>query len=130
MESKDIKRGSVWLINLGEVETKSGSKQMGIRPCVIASNNRANTYGNVLTVIPVSSASTKIKKLLPTHTILTPDMCGIKMNSVAMAEQITIVSKDQLIEKLFDLSDELVRKIDYTILIQLGLTQQLQRVIA
>jgi len=120
-DSKSFKRGSVWLVNLGEVNTKSGSVQMGKRPVILAGNNVGNTYANILSVIPISSSSNKLRKSLPTHVQLTPENSGIKMNSVAMAEQTVVISKDQVIEKLFELDDELMTKVDIAIAIQFGL---------
>jgi len=119
--NKMFKRGDVWLVDLGEVTMKSGSRQMGKRPVVIAGNNMGNTYAKILSVIPISSASTKLRKLLPTHVQLTPENSKIERDSVVMAEQTVVISKDQVIEKLFELDNELMTKIDIAIAIQFGL---------
>lgn len=123
--NKIFKRGEIWLINLGTIETRRGSIQYGVRPCLVISNNRNNLHSGNLTIIPISSASTKIKKMLPTHTLITPETTEIKMDSIIMAEQITVISKDQAMEKLFELDEDILQQVNYTILIQVGLLQSM-----
>ena len=123
--NKIFKRGEIWLINLGTIETRRGSIQYGVRPCLVISNNRNNLHSGNLTIIPISSASTKIRKMLPTHTLITPETTEIKMDSIIMAEQITVISKDQVMEKLFELDEDILQQVNYTILIQVGLLQSM-----
>jgi len=98
---------------------------MGKRPCLVISNNKNNLYSTNLTILPISSASTKIKKMLPTHTLITPENSKIKMDSIILAEQITIISQDQAIEKLFELDEDILQQVNYKILIQVGLLQSI-----
>lgn len=120
-----FKRGQVWLINLGSVETRRGSIQYGVRPCLIISNDKNNLYSSNLTIIPISSASTKIRKMLPTHTLITPHNSNIKMDSIIMAEQISVISKEQAIENLFELDKDILLQVSYTIAVQVGLLQSM-----
>lgn len=124
---KVFKRGDVVLADLGEVKDKEtgNSVQMGVRPCIVTSNDSGNTYGTILNVIPLSSASTKLIKVLPTHVIFTPENSSVKMISVSMAEQITTIDLKQVKKSkpLFTLNDDLMRKVDITILIQQGLSK-------
>lgn len=92
---------------------------------MIISNNKNNLYSSNLTIIPISSASTKIKKMLPTHTLITPENSNIKMDSIIMAEQISVISKEQAIEKLFELDEDILLQVSYTIAIQVGLLQSI-----
>ena len=57
------KRGDIYYVDFGE---KSGSKQGGIRPALVVSNNKANKHSPVVTVVPLSARVWK-KKYLPTH---------------------------------------------------------------
>lgn len=123
--NKSFKRGEIWLCNLGEIHNQKGSIQMGKRPCLVISNNKNNLYSTNLTILPISSASTKIKKMLPTHTLITPENSKIKMDSIILAEQITIISQDQAIEKLFELDEDILQQVNYKILIQVGLLQSM-----
>lgn len=51
-----IKRGDIVLVDLGIHEN---SIQSGIRPCVIVSNDKANRYSPVFTVVPLTSRLNK-----------------------------------------------------------------------
>ena len=57
------KRGDIYYVDFGE---KDGSKQGGVRPALVVSNNKANKHSPVVTVIPLSARVWK-KKYLPTH---------------------------------------------------------------
>ena len=48
-----IERGDILMVNLGQVP--GTSLQIGIRPVVVVSNNKANTYSPVVTVVPFTS---------------------------------------------------------------------------
>lgn len=54
---KQIVRGDVIYVDLGA--KYRGSVQGGIRPVVVISNNRANKYSTVITVVPLSSHISK-----------------------------------------------------------------------
>ena len=58
------KRGDIYYVDFGE---KAGSKQVGIRPVLVVSNNKANKHSPpVVTVVPLSARVWK-KKYIPTH---------------------------------------------------------------
>ena len=57
------KRGDIYYVDFGE---KDGSKQGGVRPALVVSNNKANKHSPVVTVVPLSARVWK-KKYLPTH---------------------------------------------------------------
>ena len=59
-----IERGDILMVNLGQVP--GTSLQSVIRPVVVVSNNKANTYSPVVTVVPFTSRVYK-KRYLPTH---------------------------------------------------------------
>ena len=65
-----------------------GSLQSGIRPVLIISNNKANEFSPVITIIPITSRLGK--KKLPTHVYMT--QCGLSRPSIALAEQITSIN--------------------------------------
>lgn len=73
-----------------------GSLQSGTRPVLIVSNDKANEYSPVITIVPITS---KIeKKKLPTHVFMVN--CGLERPSIALAEQITSINKSDLIKKV------------------------------
>ena len=46
------KRGDIYYVDFGE---KDGSKQGGVRPALVVSNNKANKHSPVVTVVPLSA---------------------------------------------------------------------------
>jgi mRNA interferase MazF len=86
-----ITRGQIVMANLPAMGT---SVQHGLRPCIIVSNNKANTYSPNVVLVPLTSRS---KKPLPTHYTIMPTLKnGLKVNSTALAEQIITISKSAI----------------------------------
>ena len=79
-----IKRGLICFYHF----KGTSSIQKGYRPCVVVSNNKANLFSKVVTVLPITS---KPKTVLPTHTTI-----SLEVESTVLAEQITTVEKDKL----------------------------------
>lgn len=73
-----------------------GSLQSGVRPVVIVSNDKANEFSPVITIIPITSKQEK--KKLPTHVYM--KSCGLTKPSIALAEQITSINKSRLTKKV------------------------------
>lgn len=93
--------------------------QQGVRPVLIISNNKANCYSPVITVIPLTTSKTK--KKLPTHVTIMG--YGLKEESIALVEQITSIDKVNLIEKVCSIAGTTrMDEIHKAICIQLGLT--------
>ena len=92
-----LERGDVVLADLNQ--QKSTSIQTGVRPVVVVSNDKANTYSPVITVIPLTKKIHK-KRYLPTHVFIRyQDRQDSKRNSLALAEQITSIPVDCILEK-------------------------------
>ena len=104
-----IKRGMVFYADLGINED---SVQGGLRPVIIVGNNLQGKYGPVITVIPITSKISK--KRLMTQTLLINEI-GLNRESMAMAEQITTISKDKLVSYIGRLRKETIKEIDKTI---------------
>lgn len=80
----------IWKAELPAIE---GSRvQWGYRPVIIVSNDLANAYSPVVTVIPLTSR--KEKKHLRTHVHLKND--GLTTESLALCEQILTIDKSRL----------------------------------
>ena len=85
------KRGDIFYLDLG---LHSDSRQSGFRPVILVSNDRANRYSPIVTVVPVTS---KQKKPLPTHvTLPLSSTNALDRPSIALAEQILTVEKSAL----------------------------------
>ena len=60
------KRGDVYFVDLGD--NIGSSKQSGLRPAVVVSNNKANRHSPVVTVVPMTTKTRKT--FLPTHVLI------------------------------------------------------------
>jgi mRNA interferase MazF len=117
------RRGDVYYVDFGKgTDTR---KQSGIRPAVVVSNNMANLYSPVITVVPLTSKIHK-KRFLPTHVFIPANVgCGLNSGSVALAEQVEAIDKDQLIDKKGSIiSAEIMGEITRAIQIQVGVFEE------
>jgi mRNA-degrading endonuclease toxin of MazEF toxin-antitoxin module len=116
--NQEIKRGDIWLANLGE---GVGSIQGKLRPVVIVQNNMGNQYSPTLTCIPLTSQN---KKQLPTHVLLKNTTCLLSL-SIALCEQITTLSKGMLSRYIGEVSSVDMQEIERAIKIQTGIKDDL-----
>ena len=95
-DNADIKvfRGGIYLVDLSE---RVGSEQGGVRPVVVMQNDKGNRYSPTTIVCPLTS---KNKKMKETHVILTPDDCGVIVNSTVLCEQIMTIDKSRIKAKV------------------------------
>ena len=98
-----IKRGDMFYADLSPVV---GSEQGGIRPVLIIQNDLGNKYSP--TVIAAAITSQTGKTNLPTHIKIDSESCGLKNDSVVLAEQIRTIDKSRLKEKIGHIDDEFV----------------------
>ena len=96
-----IKRGDMFYADLSPVV---GSEQGGIRPVLIIQNDLGNKYSP--TVIAAAITSQTGKNKLPTHIEKNSSSCGLKSNSVVLAEQIRTIDKSRLKERIGHIDDE------------------------
>jgi mRNA interferase MazF len=107
-----MRRGEVWRVSF---TGSSGAEVRKTRPAVIVSNNAANQHANRVQVVPLSS---RTGKLYPCEALVAFD----GGQSKAMADQITTVSKERLLERLGLLVPHDLHRVEMAIRIQLGLT--------
>lgn len=84
-------RGEIWWTHFS---TDLPAKN---RPAVIVSQNGRNNHPRASSVLAIP-LSTSIHKLGPWHLLLRAGETGLREDSVAWAENITTVGKDQLLE--------------------------------
>ena len=112
-----IKRGDMFYADLSPVV---GSEQGGIRPVLIIQNDMGNKYSP--TVIAITSQTNKTK--LPTHIEIDSEKCGLKNDSVVLAEQIRTIDKSRLKEKIGHIEDErIINKINNALGVSFGLEE-------
>ena len=97
-----VKRGDIYYCDLG---LPRGSEQGGIRPVLIIQNDVGNKFSPTTIVAAITSKLTKSS--IPTHVEL-----PLEKNSIAMLEQIRVIDKCRLKEKISVVNDDLLKKID------------------
>ncbi len=107
-----MKRGDVWRINS---EPAVGGEVRKERSAVIVSNDAANKHLNRLQVVPLT---TTVDRLYPSEALVT---VGRKQH-MAMADQLTTVSKRRLQNRAGRLSKIDMGAVEQAIRVQLELT--------
>lgn len=110
-----LRRGDVVFMDLPKNE--NSSVQYGLRPCVIMSNQKAINSSTVLNVLPITSKNKKCNKL---HIPVSHE-CGLKLDSIVLAEQILTVSKNLIKNKIGKVPDDKMKKINKVVINQLSL---------
>lgn len=109
-----IKRGDIFWIEQSKYRPAVGSVQKPGRPGIVVSNDTNNTCSPTVEIVYLTGKS---KGKLPTH-------CTINSTgkpSIALCEQITTVSTEQLRDYIGQCTDEEMEQIDRCITISLGL---------
>ncbi len=109
-----IKRGEIWLADLGQNE---GSEQRGVRPVLIIQNDFGNFHSPTVIIASITDGK---KKDLPTHAMI-PRECNMKKDSIVMLEQIRTIDKKKLIRKVNALPNSIMTEVEEKINISLGL---------
>lgn len=106
-----MKRSEVWWVNFdpsvgGEIQKK--------RPAVIISNDAANKFLNRVQVVPLTSQTGRI---YPSEALVTLN----DKQSKAMADQLTTVSKERLLNYAGRLTGSDMQMVEHVVKLQLGL---------
>lgn len=89
-ESKRITRGDVWTVDLEPVR---GSEMNKERPCLVVSNDIANRYSSVVTIVAVTSRAPK--KSYP-FMVKMPENAGMPKRNWITCAHIRTVDKTRL----------------------------------
>ena len=114
-----IKRGDIFYADLSPVV---GSEQGGIRPVLIVQNNIGNKFSPTVIVAAITSQNSKNN--LPTHITLSARGCGLAKDSVVLLEQVRTLDKKRLKEKIGNLDDFFMSRVDEALTISFGLTTE------
>ncbi len=115
----NIKRGDVFFADLSPVR---GSEQGGQRPVLIIQNNIGNKYSPTVIVAAITAKIAKAK--LPTHVEVGASQVGLLKDSVVLLEQVRTIDKTRLIQKLGQLENDVMLRVDKALVISLGLYEE------
>lgn len=115
-DNLNIKRGDIFFADLSPVV---GSEQGGIRPVLIVQNDVGNKYSP--TVIAAAITSQQFKTRLPTHINVDAAVCGLSKDSVVLLEQIRTLDKQRLKEKMGNLPEGDMNRINDALSVSMGL---------
>lgn len=110
-----VKRGDLFYADLSPVV---GSEQGGIRPVLIVQNNVGNKFSPTIIAAAITSQMNKAK--LPTHIELSAENFGLPKDSVVLLEQIRTLDKKRLKEKIGELPNKLMERVNEGLMISLG----------
>jgi len=85
-----MKRGEIYL---AELNPTVGSESNKCHPCLIVSNDANNRAASTVTVLPITSLTTKV---FPFEVALAPKESGLLKVSKAQAQQIRTTSKQRI----------------------------------
>ena len=119
--AKSVRKNEIWMVSFN---SNSSGITHGFRPALIVSTNYMNTNKDcaIATVIPLTTSS--VKGGLPTHVEIeaNENLNKLKCNSIALAEQIITVNKENDIKNcLGKISDDEAKKINIALSKALGI---------
>jgi len=120
-----VKRGDIFYADLSPV---IGSEQGGIRPVLIVQNDVGNKFSP--TVIAAAITSQRFKTSLPTHIQVNADGCGLAKDSIVLLEQVRTIDKRRLKEKMGNLNENEMNRIDKALSVSLGIVSNTSSSIA
>ncbi|MBM7649396.1 mRNA interferase MazF [Bacillus ectoiniformans] len=113
-----VKRGDVYFADLSPVV---GSEQGGVRPVLVVQNDIGNRFSPTIIVAAITAQIQKAK--LPTHVEIDAKRYGFERDSVILLEQVRTIDKQRLTDKITQLDEEMMEKVDEALQISLGLIQ-------
>ncbi len=111
-----VKRGDVFFADLSPVV---GSEQGGVRPVLVIQNDIGNRFSPTVIVAAITAQIQKAK--LPTHVEINAEQHGFDRDSVILLEQIRTIDKTRLTDKITHLDEAMMRKVNDSLQISLGL---------
>jgi mRNA interferase MazF len=112
-------RGQIVEVDLDPVV---GHEQGRSRPCVVVQNDVGNRFSSMTIVLPLTNA-VHIGKASPIYVPVQKGDGGIRKDSIVLCDQIRAVDYLRLGRAFGVLSPETMRRVDWALLISLGLAR-------
>ncbi len=119
VSDKHCVRGEIYLANL---EPVIGSEQGGIRPVVILQNNVGNKHSPTTIAAPITTK--RVPNSLPIHVFVFATRSGLPQDSCVLLEQIRVLDKSRLTEKIGRVNAVTMDYIDTALKISVGLNSK------
>jgi mRNA interferase MazF len=110
-------RGDVYMARLNPSQ---GSEQGGERPVVIVSRDAINLNSPVVIVVSLTDAQNK-KRIYPSQTVLKAGDGGLRIESIALCDQVRAISVTRLTTRLGHLAPQSIASINAALKIALDL---------
>jgi len=110
------KRGEIYLVSLNPT---AGAEIGKTRPAVIISNDQNNEFADTVTVLPITSKTTKI---YPFEVFLSKEESGLPKDSKIKCNQIRTIDKTRLNKYLATVTAEKLKDTEGALLLHLGIT--------
>jgi mRNA interferase MazF len=111
-----VNRGDVWAVDLDPAKGKEMKKR---RPCLVVSNNTANKYSPLVTVVVISKATPS--RPYP-FIVEIPGSANMPERSWIHCNHIRTVDKEQRFGRYYtSLDADTMRKVDRALLVQLSI---------
>lgn len=112
-----MKRGEIYDARFEPVE---GSEQGGTRPVIVVSRDVINAYSPVVLAVPCTTYRPQ-KTIYPTQVLIQSPNGGLSKDSLAMADQVRVLSKTRLIQLRGTLNQEIIQQLNQALIIALDL---------
>lgn len=117
---KTVKRADIWIATLGN---PIGCEQRGTRPVLVIQNDVGNAHSPVVIVAAITRTS---RRGMPTHVPIPAAESGLPDDSMALLEQIRTIDKTALRSKIGVVSESLMLRVDYALMVSLGLVGDIE----
>jgi mRNA interferase MazF len=102
-----MQRGDIVFVDFGTGRSSEVSLK---RPAVVMTNNFANQYADVVTVIPLTSQN--LASLYPMHLFLSKERTGLGRDSKAQVELLAHVKQDSILRLEGQVPTDLMAELD------------------
>ncbi|WP_009547323.1 type II toxin-antitoxin system PemK/MazF family toxin [Crocosphaera subtropica] len=112
-----MQRGQIYDARLEPIE---GSEQGGTRPVIIVSRDGINAYSPVVLAVPCTTYRDN-KRVYPTQVLIRAGEGGLTNDSIAMADQVRVLSKTRFLRLRGTLKSETIKQLNQALSIALDL---------